>query len=636
MAFTLIDYYLDVWGFVPSVLCYSCVKTGYLAWKAQQQANIGNPPARIIPPPYITDFNPTFGQAGDTITIYGLYLENTTQVKIGTLNCTGLTIVSDREITAIVPSGATRNKVTVVNVSGNHTSTIHWVPGTVAVNLNNTDRIKLTADTILYVSPLGDNTTGITPANGFTTLSGIFDYIKNTYDINGKSITVQIEDGTYTQEFLHLTDLPNSWEASALTGAGVTVNSRIFIKGNTTNPANVTIDVSFWRIVGTGDYNISGIKFNGTPYNVSGVFVSVEKYALCTINSCQFINGTTTPGAKTLLQTVQGGIGVLSSPTIISGTYLELVVASGFGSTSTLTGVVTFSNPCTFTSGVLYARDSGTINEFTSSYVNANNVTGAKIRVNRYGILKIGTALNSLPGTINYNFQTLNPYFQEGEVNGIKYENFWNIATISTTQTLSATSNPRNQYTVTANVNINLPSSTTLSRKADFIIANSITSTGNITMIDTVAAMTIVTIAPGETAYIYAQHSLTSGAATWCSHLVVSRASSIIYNNAASTLISTNLQSALDELKALTNSIEISTVNSDRQLQNNSARIQNLTNPTSTTHNILMPNTPQLAKEFLIINENASLGDLIVNAFTVSPGMRHFIAWNGTSWLKLT
>ncbi|MGL4617724.1 MAG: hypothetical protein ACRC11_19780 [Xenococcaceae cyanobacterium] len=169
MAFTLIDYYLDVWGFVPSVLCYSCVKTGYLAWKAQQQANIGNPPAPIIPPPYITDFNPTSGQAGDSITIYGLYLDNTTQVRIGTLNCTGLTIISDREITAIVPSGATRNKVTVVNVSGTHTSTIHWVPGTGGGG-GSGDMLKATYD---------PNNDGI--VNEATTVSGLSSSGNNKY-----------------------------------------------------------------------------------------------------------------------------------------------------------------------------------------------------------------------------------------------------------------------------------------------------------------------------------------------------------------------------------------------------------------------------------------------------------------------
>jgi IPT/TIG domain/Repeat of unknown function (DUF5907) len=146
MSLSLAGYYLDVWGFIPSVLCYSCVKKGYLAWKAQQVANGGNPPAPIIPPPYIIDFNPTSGQAGDTITVYGLYLDNSTQVRIGSIACTGLTIVSDREVTAIIPSGATRNKVTVVNPSGTHTSTIHWIPGTGGGG-GSGDMLKSTYDT---------------------------------------------------------------------------------------------------------------------------------------------------------------------------------------------------------------------------------------------------------------------------------------------------------------------------------------------------------------------------------------------------------------------------------------------------------------------------------------------------------
>lgn len=106
------------------------------------------------------------------------------------------------------------------------------------------------------------------------------------------------------------------------------------------------------------------------------------------------------------------------------------------------------------------------------------------------------------------------------------------------------------------------------------------------------------------------------------------------YKNTTSGLLATNYQTAIDELKQLTSSIEVVTVTSDRQLQNSSARVQDLTNPASTIRNVLLP-TPQLAKEFLIINEETSIGNFLVNGSIVVPGDRYGIVWNGSKWLEL-
>jgi hypothetical protein len=107
------------------------------------------------------------------------------------------------------------------------------------------------------------------------------------------------------------------------------------------------------------------------------------------------------------------------------------------------------------------------------------------------------------------------------------------------------------------------------------------------------------------------------------------------YRNVGSGLLATNYQGAIDELLTLTASINIQTVNANLQLQNNSARVQDLTNPTSTQRQILLPTTPMLGKEFVFLNSSASLGSLLINASVVAPGNRYGIIWNGSLWRSL-
>jgi hypothetical protein len=107
------------------------------------------------------------------------------------------------------------------------------------------------------------------------------------------------------------------------------------------------------------------------------------------------------------------------------------------------------------------------------------------------------------------------------------------------------------------------------------------------------------------------------------------------YRNVGSGLLATNYQGAIDELLTLTASINIQTVNADLQLQNNSARVQDLTNPTSTQRQILLPSLPALGKEFVFLNSSASLGSLGINAYLVAPGNRYAIIWNGSLWRSL-
>jgi hypothetical protein len=112
----------------------------------------------------------------------------------------------------------------------------------------------------------------------------------------------------------------------------------------------------------------------------------------------------------------------------------------------------------------------------------------------------------------------------------------------------------------------------------------------------------------------------------------------INYDNTTSGLVAQNYQDAIDELKTQLNSVQsinVETITADKQLQNNAARIQDLTNPSTTQRNILLPTTPALAKEFIVINEANSIGSFLINGSVVAPSYRYAIAWNGNKWLEL-
>jgi len=55
--------------------------------------------------PVLTSVAPTTGAAGDTITLTGTGFTDATQVRFGSANATSFAVVSDTQITAVVPAG---------------------------------------------------------------------------------------------------------------------------------------------------------------------------------------------------------------------------------------------------------------------------------------------------------------------------------------------------------------------------------------------------------------------------------------------------------------------------------------------------------------------------------------------------
>jgi hypothetical protein len=75
---------------------------------------------RVVPS--IKSFTPTSGPVGTPVTITGVSLTQTTKVAFGGVKATTLTVNSDTQVTADVPTGAKTGKITITTPGGTATS----------------------------------------------------------------------------------------------------------------------------------------------------------------------------------------------------------------------------------------------------------------------------------------------------------------------------------------------------------------------------------------------------------------------------------------------------------------------------------------------------------------------------------
>lgn len=75
------------------------------------------PPTAVGDPPVISSFSPSSGAAGTPVTILGNFFDNASNVAFNGVSA-NFTIVSNNQISATVPNGATTGKISVTNSSG--------------------------------------------------------------------------------------------------------------------------------------------------------------------------------------------------------------------------------------------------------------------------------------------------------------------------------------------------------------------------------------------------------------------------------------------------------------------------------------------------------------------------------------
>lgn len=99
------------------------VSTGPIGVTTSQGTGISSTNFTVTAAPAISSFSPTSGQAGTTVTINGVGLSGTTHVSINGINgvpSANFTVVSDTQVTATVPGGATTGNIHVIS-SNNET-----------------------------------------------------------------------------------------------------------------------------------------------------------------------------------------------------------------------------------------------------------------------------------------------------------------------------------------------------------------------------------------------------------------------------------------------------------------------------------------------------------------------------------
>ena len=83
----------------------------------------------IMNPSAITSFSPTSGPVGAKVTITGSGFTGTTGVEFNRTAAGFFTVVSDTQLTAVVPSRATSGPITVTNTAGRATSSVSFIVG---------------------------------------------------------------------------------------------------------------------------------------------------------------------------------------------------------------------------------------------------------------------------------------------------------------------------------------------------------------------------------------------------------------------------------------------------------------------------------------------------------------------------
>lgn len=124
-------------------------------------------------------------------------------------------------------------------------------------------RLKLTGNLDLYVATTGsDSNNGLSPGTPFLTLQKAWNYIVNSLDLSGFSVTVHVAAGTYS---------------TGLVASGIVVGlgsgNFILFTGDTTTPANCLVTTSnahAFSVIGGANILIAGFKFL-TSGSVNGV-----------------------------------------------------------------------------------------------------------------------------------------------------------------------------------------------------------------------------------------------------------------------------------------------------------------------------------------------------------------------------
>lgn len=245
-------------------------------------------------------------------------------------------------------------------------------------------REKLTADRTYYVRADGsDANTGLanTAAGAFLTLQGAYNYIAAAIDFGGKTVTIQLADGTYAALTIN----------TAWVGGG-----NLTIQGNPVTRANVVIaggalSAIRWNVPLPGKLTVKDFKPTGSQPTAA----SLHGFAA---GSCEFTNlDFGTGGAAHILAQAPAASIIATGDYGISGSASAHMYSVRFSQIDTSRRVITITGTPAFPDSYARSEAGGLLVAFGQTFSGA--ATGPRYFVDgTSAIITAGGGPNALPG----------------------------------------------------------------------------------------------------------------------------------------------------------------------------------------------------------------------------------------------
>ena len=223
------------------------VTTGPISVTNSEGTSQSNSAFTVINPPEITSFTPPSGPEGEEVTISGTGFSGTTEVAFDGTVAANFTIVSDIEVKADVPGGATDGPISITNAAGTDSSTADFdvtAPPLVTA-FNPTNGAEGTEITIS-----GSNFTGSTAVDFNGTSATSFNIDSDT------QISANVPDGATTGP-ISVTNADGTGSSSS----DFVVNAPPVVSGF--NPSS-GLEGAEITISGSNFSGVTAVDFNGT------------------------------------------------------------------------------------------------------------------------------------------------------------------------------------------------------------------------------------------------------------------------------------------------------------------------------------------------------------------------------------
>jgi len=254
---------------------------------------VRNLPIASMLAPSISSFTPAIGPVGTVVTVNGSYFAGVTAVKFNGVAATTFSVVSNSQITATVPVGATTGKITVTTPNGTATSTGTYTVGTVTPTISSLSPTSGPAGTVVTIT--GTNLSGPTGVT-FNGLAATFTAVSAT------QVKATVPVGATTGPIAITT--PNGTATSSTSFTVGTVSTAPTI--SSLSPTSGTVGTAV-AINGANLTGATAVRFNGTT-------------ATFTVNSSSKITATVPTGATTGPVTVTTPAGTATSATFTVST----------------------------------------------------------------------------------------------------------------------------------------------------------------------------------------------------------------------------------------------------------------------------------------------------------------------------